>query len=242
MSWSIGGAKDLSKHITLPNFLKQYNKEIIGYSTKDTLVLAEHQELNEAVSGNRARGVLAQAERLVKDMKASKSINFEKDWKLVTLFIGGNNLCQYCEKKGEHEPINYINSIKKAFDYLHAELPRALVNFVSMVNVEDIRDMNNGLVCGLLHVFLCPCAAYPINEKAILTLESYFQNYTRLSRELVESGRYDTKDDFTVVLQPFFSNFKAPRLDNGKVDLSYFAPDCFHYSAKSHGNFSIFWI
>ena len=28
-----------------------------------------------------------------------QAVNFEKDWKLVTLFIGGNDLCQYCNDR-----------------------------------------------------------------------------------------------------------------------------------------------
>jgi len=35
----------------------------------------------------------------VKRMKADKNIDFDKDWKMVTLFIGGNDLCDYCEDK-----------------------------------------------------------------------------------------------------------------------------------------------
>lgn len=33
------------------------------------------------------------------------------------------------------------------------------------------------------------------------------------ARELVESGRYDTREDFSVVLQPFFSNLRLPVLE-----------------------------
>lgn len=32
-------------------------------------------------------------------------------------------------------------------------------------------------------------------------------------RELVESGRYDTREDFSVVLQPFFHNIRLPILE-----------------------------
>lgn len=34
-------------------------------------------------------------------------------------------------------------------------------------------------------------------------------------RELVESGRYDTREDFSVVLQPFFHNIRLPALEVG---------------------------
>lgn len=32
-------------------------------------------------------------------------------------------------------------------------------------------------------------------------------------RELVESGRYDTREDFSVVLQPFFHDTRLPILE-----------------------------
>ena len=37
-----------------------------------------------------------QARNLVAKMKASSDVDMDHDWKLVTLFIGGNDLCQYC--------------------------------------------------------------------------------------------------------------------------------------------------
>lgn len=46
--------------------------------------------------------------------------------------------------------------------------------------------------------------------------------------------RYE-REDFTVVVQPFFKDFSIPKLPSGKVDTSLFAPDCFHLSTKGHG-------
>ena len=205
-----------------------------GYATKNNNFPFHTQNLNVARSGQKAQHIPAQAKDLIAKIKADKNIDFENDWKVVTLFIGGNDLCQFCLDK-IHLPETYIDNIKKGLDILHDQLPRTLVNLVSILNIKDIKDMNKGLVCPTLHVFECRCAAYPILNRES-RLMYHFDGYTNLTRALAESGRYDTKDDFTVVLQPFFTDFLAPRLDNGKVDLSYFAPDCFHFSLKAHGN------
>lgn len=38
------------------------------------------------------------------------------------------------------------------------------------------------------------------------------RSYQQGIRDLVNSGRYDTRDDFTVVAQPFFEDTAIPRL------------------------------
>ena len=40
-----------------------------------------------------------QARDLVAKMKASRDVDMDHDWKLVTILIGGNDLCQYCENE-----------------------------------------------------------------------------------------------------------------------------------------------
>ena len=229
----------MKKIASLPNILRKFNSNISGYSTLATLGLTKSEKLNVAKSGSIADDMPNQARFLIKKMKKMKTIDYENDWKLVTLFIGGNDLCQYCDKSNleVHYPENYIASIKEALDILHKEMPRTFVNLVNIVNVKDIKDMNRGLVCKVIHQFVCKCGAYPKSEKDTELLDEYFRNYTRLTKDLVDSKRYDIKDDFTVVYQPFFRDFLPPRLENGKVDLSFFAPDCFHFSLKSHGKF-----
>ncbi|KAJ8309412.1 hypothetical protein KUTeg_014286 [Tegillarca granosa] len=49
-------------------------------------------------------------------------------------------------------------------------------------------------------------------------MRSAVKDYQEALHLLTENGRYDTKDDFT--------------LNSGDTDLSYFAPDCFHFSVK----------
>ena len=40
-----------------------------------------------------------QAVKLVDRMKADSKIDMENDWKVITLFVGGNDLCDYCDDK-----------------------------------------------------------------------------------------------------------------------------------------------
>jgi len=49
---------------------------------------------------------------------------------------------------------------------------------------------------------------------------------------LIDSGRYEERNDFTVVIQPFMSKTELPNEDEDTIDFSYFAPDCFHLSGK----------
>ena len=94
--------------------------------------------------------------------------------------------------------------------------------------------MNRG-ICKLLHRTECPCGAFPEDKAAEKLLQDYISGYHDLTRKMVDSGRYDTREDFTVVLQPFFEDFVPPRLENLDIDFSYLAPDCFHFSPKGTG-------
>ncbi|PKU48823.1 phospholipase membrane-associated [Limosa lapponica baueri] len=154
VSWSVGGDGNISTVTTLANILREFNPSLIGYSIgtgKETTVNAS---LNQAVAGNRAEHVPAQVRRLVDLMKNDTRINLQTDWKVITLFIGGNDLCDFCKDPVRYSPENYTNNLQEALDMLHRE---------------------------------------------------------ERTRQLVESGRYDTTDDFTVVMQPFLTNVNMPK-------------------------------
>jgi phospholipase B1 len=232
-SWSIGGMDDLRKIVTLPNVLKTFNPNLKGFNTAGdtTVVLSSGAGFNTAISGSIARGMPKQAKTLVERMKASKNIDFENDWKVVTLFVSGNDLCASCLAPNFLSPDNFVTHIRDALDHLHVNMPRTLVNLVQAVNITDIKDMNKGL-CAPIHRLICDCGAYPSENSNI---NDFISAYHEGTRKLVESGRYDTKDDFTVVVQPFLEEFVPPRKPDGKIDFSYLAPDCFHFSTKGHG-------
>uniref|UniRef100_A0A8C3DJ27 Phospholipase B1, membrane-associated n=2 Tax=Corvus moneduloides TaxID=1196302 RepID=A0A8C3DJ27_CORMO len=238
LSWSVGGNENISTVTTLPNILREFNPSLVGYSIGTGRENSNNAAFNQAVAGARADGVPEQVRKLVDLMKNDSRINFQNDWKLITLFIGGNDLCKHCEDPVHHSPENYTYNLQIALDLLHKEVPRAYVNLVTLLSTESLRELHaseNNSCPKVLMRMLCPCVINPKDNSTELKKLIYFnRKYQERTRQLVESGRYDTKDDFTVVMQPFMTNMEMPKTQEGSPDSSYFAPDCFHFSQKAH--------
>ena len=99
---------------------------------------------NAAVSGAESNDMPTQAARLVQRFRESKDIDFDNDWKLITIFIGGNDLCRYAKDKELHSPQRYIDEIAAAIDLLYKELPRAFINLASSIDASQVKDLNIG--------------------------------------------------------------------------------------------------
>ena len=56
---------------------------------------------------------------------------------------------------------------------------------------------------------MCECGITMANADKINALVA---GYQKLTKELVNSDRYDVSDDFTVVIQPFMEEMKPPML------------------------------
>jgi phospholipase B1 len=238
VSWSVGGDQNYDQVLTLPNILRQYNPNLKGFSTGTDIIFlggqnATNNHLNVAKSGDTSIHMLDQAKILLARFNTKKDCDLINDWKVITLFVGGNDLCLSCEDYNAYSPENYAKHIQDALDFFHANIPRAFVNLVLVLDVRSVETLNaGGLVCELLHSNTCPCAAYPRNQTDRDILAQYINEYQQKLIDLVNTGRYDTKNDFTVVVQPFMSRTPLPLDGNGQPDYSYFAPDCFHFSGK----------
>ncbi|KAK6765517.1 hypothetical protein RB195_025433 [Necator americanus] len=58
-------------------------------------------------------------------------------------------------------------------------------------------------------------------------------DYANREINLGNSGKFD-KEDFTLVVQPFFRDITTPPMKDGKINMGFFAPDCFHFSQYGH--------
>ena len=54
---------------------------------------------------------------LVQRIKRESNIDYETDWKVITIFIGGNDLCRYCKDKVSR-PENWSFHLSK-YAFMH---------------------------------------------------------------------------------------------------------------------------
>ncbi|EPY77421.1 phospholipase B1, membrane-associated [Camelus ferus] len=234
LSFSSGGDSYLEKVTTLPNILRKFNGNLTGYAVGTGEANDTNAFLNQAVSGAKAKyGIWG---------GGCQRVNFHEDWKVITVLIGGSDLCDYCTDSNLYSAANYFDHLRNALDILHREVPRALVNLVDFMSPSVMRQvfLGNPDKCPVQQAsILCNCVLTPREgSQELARLEDVTQAYQSSMRELVESGRYDTREDFSVVLQPFFHSIQLPVLADGHLDMSFFAPDCLHPSQKFHSQLS----
>jgi len=234
VSWSIGGDLSIEESLTLPNILRKWRPDLKGYS----LGTGDAEEwFNAAVPGARARNIPDQARDIVQLMKTDNRTDFNLDWKVITIFIGGNDLCALRLDPDGETPEAYIRDLREGLDILHNQLPRTLVNVAEILPIWNLPRLKNGFgadeTCRLLQGISCGLVSNG-NETELKFVEEQTRLYQKETQDLIGSGRYDTRDDFTVVNQPFFRNTDVPYAANGQVDTTFFAPDCFHFSSKGH--------
>ncbi|XP_045169925.2 phospholipase B1, membrane-associated-like isoform X2 [Mercenaria mercenaria] len=229
-SWSIGGDLNFEQGVeTLPNILKKFNPMIHGYSLgKCTETNYGCSQLNVAVAGETSQDMPDQARDLVSRLhNPNFGVDLINEWKVITVFIGGNDLCDVCNNQAIHSPSSYVTKIEEALDILHQNVPKAFVNLVQIFDITPLAKVSQGFFCNLITSSVCGCAKNT-NNNAMLQANSH--GYQDELKRLVATGKYDTRDDFTVVLQPFFENTEPVKDHTGGYDLAYFAPDCFHFS------------
>ena len=125
--------------------------------------------------------------------------------------------------------INIRDTLDKLYN---APIPRTFINLVPVPDVRGLRDINSyDFVCQKLYEEICPCAAFS-TEDEVKILEDYIPRYHEVLYDLINQGRYEGRDDFTVVIQPFMIKTKIPFQYRHNIDFSYSAPDCFHFSGK----------
>jgi len=225
ISFPIGGDPGV---VTIPNLLKQYSPPgyPIGPSIGIGLRDGPGNGLNAAVSGSINSDMLGQAEWLVQQLKANKQINLAKDWKMLTLWIGSNNLCIICNNYTQNNGDNFEKNVVSALEYLYANVPRLFVNLLPNLDITQMYPYKAG-VCSLLHGYECTCATSSnAANRAVVSsgVKEYFARATRIA----STFKARNNKEFAVIVQPFLT--ESPIFNRTYLSVA----DCFHPSAMAH--------
>ncbi|XP_036811337.1 phospholipase B1, membrane-associated-like isoform X2 [Oncorhynchus mykiss] len=238
VSWSIGGYGTYQDVITLANIFKLFNPELLGPAPRWTLhgfpTSINETGFNFAVTGHNSLNVSDQTRHMIDTFRSYPGLNYKEDWKLVTVLIGMNDICDYCKNKTLFSADNFIYYMTEMLDTMMNEVPRMIVNIVQILPMETLREVQRPSIGCELQKRFCSCLVLPEDNSTDLKelIELNFEFQWRLEK-LLESDRF-FKEDFAVVLQPYLQNAQPPRLPDGQIDLSFFTADCFHFRVKGH--------
>jgi len=245
LSGSIGGDPGA---ITTPNFFKTYTPDLIGASIGYHIVEycagiiclpGQYQPAKDVFNAAQSGATFFdlpghELDYLIKTLKAHPEVNMEKDWKLMTIFVGANDLCSACGDKAPFtDPTTYSNRMLATLERIRKEIPRTFVNLVPMFNLSGVYDLGlNTTHCTNTHkdlAFECACIFSPNATAARLLVDTLVMLYNEKIDLLAQ--QYQNKyPEFAVVVQPFAKNTVVKHLPVTFLS----GLDCFHPSLSAH--------
>uniref|UniRef100_A0A183F5S0 Phospholipase B1, membrane-associated n=1 Tax=Heligmosomoides polygyrus TaxID=6339 RepID=A0A183F5S0_HELPZ len=156
LSFQAGGDGTLETHISIPNILKKFNSKLFGQSVGiGSPNVWEVAHLNVAMPGAIAADLPGQARTLVSLLHShSESVDYDNDWKLLNIFIGGNDMCSFCLDQ-KLQPSECVQHIDEAIKIIHDNVPRVIVSITAMLQLEILRQSDKGRpFCQGLHRYI----------------------------------------------------------------------------------------
>ncbi|KAJ8911670.1 hypothetical protein NQ315_014029 [Exocentrus adspersus] len=237
-SFSIGGQDTWRTSITLPNILKMFNPNLIGYSLRSSTTLDKESQFNVAEGGAISANMPYMANVLVNRIKSDPRVDIQRDWKMITFMIGDNDFCsEFCYIKNPEILLHYHKQdVLDVLRILKSNLPRTIVNIVVPPDLRLLTITPENPVCSITHSVECPCMGYSYRRRRKLFFD-VMRRWQELDIEISNYPEFDL-DDFTVIPHYFTLDFKLPTTRQGKIDYSFFSEDCFHFSEKGQSVFA----
>lgn len=233
--YSTGGDADA---FTLGNFLKVYNKDLKGQCTGTTVPLSRGKGLNVAVSGAVVRDIPGQIDHLLKVMQEPEYAGLMDKWKLVTLFIGANDVCDCHRTTAE----GFGQELTDALTKLEAVLPRSFVNLVTLFNISQVWDESRDKrYCSIAVPILHECGCLTSNKAERTAMDELGLRVNAVKYQVAANFAAKGNRNFTVVVQPGVD--QLPLATYGPEGLVFLSPvDCFHPSLCADEGFALaFW-
>ncbi|XP_065084834.1 phospholipase B1, membrane-associated-like [Ochlerotatus camptorhynchus] len=239
LAWSIGGQWNWRNVTTLPNILKEFNPKLVGYSLGDSYPFHRETQFNMAEIGAVSYDMPFMARSLVKRIRSDRRVDFKWDWKMVTITIGGNDICSFvcAMERPEDLPQKHRLRMIRTLRYLRDNMPRTFVNVVSVPSVDTvISTRSKPGICHTLHHGECSCwvgKAYNQTDKSRQRWRAIQEGMIKVEEEVSQMDEFRRLDEFAVVYQPWSTHISL-KMNGREVDYSLLAYDCFHMSQKGN--------
>jgi len=247
--FSVGGDEYISdfentKAITIPNILKLYNPNLQGQATGETEPFTPGSYLDGAIVEAKIGDIPPQIQYLVNTLKSAEyagTIDFQNDWKLLTLFIGANNLCICCHNDSRGTPEYFAQNLRTILSTIQQNIPRTFVNIMTIFNISGVwyageqyeycRLLWDGATNGECSCLLKYGAAerQTMDEMAVL----YGQVSAKVAAEFASQNTHNP--NFTAVVQPGISGYNISYFGAGFLS----ELDCFHPNLPANEAFTL---
>jgi len=236
--FSTGGADDA---FTLATIIRRYNSQVHGSSLSWTTPLTKGAWLDGGVSMAKVEDCPSQVDYLVKSLKTiyAGRVDFENDWKLLTIFIGANNICGDCQNRENSKPAWFESHLRAVLTQIEAQIPRVFVNLVEIFNISGVYyagEMSD--YCKTIHD-LWPHECYCVETGVKSDLDAMDKTslaFNTISRSLAAEFAAKKNPGFTVVSQPGLSGINLVKFPSPLAYLSNL--DCFHPSLCANEAFT----
>lgn len=247
LSYCCGGDKD---EYTVPNFLQKVSGfSVQGESHGESIPLdaveikhklirphnARVDALNGAQSQAKVQDVPAQVDYLVQQLKANPDIDYDQDWKLLTILIGANNMGGSCRNTSYSHPDYYEAQLRAVLDQVHKEIPRVFVNLMTGFNISQVWNVwSQDKYCLDFHKLIPQefgCIADGDEARSILAETNL--EYNKRIRKIAADWKAQNLTDFRVQVQPALEEM----ILLGREYVSEL--DCLHPSYLAHAAWSI---
>lgn len=271
----------------MPNFFQHYHvcrNNIVGASKgnryisfcfggwcppSDWLYYPEVDGLNAAVSGAEVDILDKQIKYIIKSIKnleddPALEDQVKRGWKLVTVFIGMNDICDgpcdsvFAADGQVGSSSLYEAQLRKAIEELRLALPRTLVYLVQLFDISDLEEWTSNYGrcsnASWMRNYLCPCTKSPLGRQM---MSARFKAYNNILEQVAADYVTFTEVEFSgseaatkkpVYKQiPIYSDFAVILSKTlSKMDLMNDVPiqfvtefDCFHPSILGHQSLAV---
>lgn len=92
------------------------------------------------VSGAKTQELDAEVTRLIRELNTDKYKDIKNEWKLITLFIGANNVCVLCQPPITTLPSLadadiFEDNVRHVLERIRNDVGKSFVNLVALFNV-----------------------------------------------------------------------------------------------------------